>query len=234
MEIGRILYDLSVMAVPVIVAITFHEAAHGFVAWKLGDDTALQLGRVSFNPIRHIDPTGTIVLPALLMHFNSPFLFGWAKPVPVNFGRLRRPKQDMVWVALAGPGINIALALLSALLVRLVDEVPDLAYSWWDGALRISIDINIMLAVFNMLPIPPLDGGRVMVGLLPVPLAVRFARLERVGMMVLLLGFLILPVIGSQTGQKLDVFSSLISPLVNWTSNGICGLFGLHPHFGGT
>jgi len=229
MEIGRILYSVSMQALPVILAITFHEAAHGFVAWRLGDDTAKRLGRVSFNPLRHIDPAGTIVLPALLMYFESPFVFGWAKPVPVNFARLDNPRRDMVRVALAGPGINIALALL----VRLVDEVPDLAYSWWDGALRISIDINVMLAVFNMLPLPPLDGGRVAVGLLPVPLAVRLAELERPLMALLLFAFLILPMIGTQIGLRLDVFSYLLVPVMGWVSHGVCALFGVPHHFGG-
>lgn len=232
MEIGRILYDLSMLALPVILAITFHEAAHGFVAWKLGDDTAYQLGRVSFNPIRHIDPVGTIILPTL-MYFTTPFLFGWAKPVPVNFARLGNPKRDMVWVAAAGPAINIALALLSAFLLTLVHMLPQPAYSWTVRALLTSVEMNVVLAVFNMLPIPPLDGGRVAVGLLPPPLALRLAGMERLGMLLLMMAFLVLPVIGSQIGVELDVFSQLISPVVNAVSNGICGLFGIHTRFGG-
>ena len=232
MDLGRILYDLSMMALPVIVAITFHEAAHGFVAWKLGDDTAWRLGRVSFNPLRHIDPVGTIILPAL-MYFTTPFLFGWAKPVPVNFARLRNPRRDMVWVALAGPGINIALALLSAFLLTLAHGLPHSAYSWTVRALLTSGEMNVVLALFNMLPIPPLDGGRVAVGLLPLPLAIRLAGMERAGMLLLMVAFFILPLAGSQLGLRLDVFSSLISPAVDSVSNGICGLFGLHTRFGG-
>ena len=232
MEIGRILYDLSMLALPVIVAITFHEAAHGFVAWKLGDDTAYLAGRVSFNPIRHVDPVGTIILPTL-MYFTTPFLFGWAKPVPVNFGRLGNPRRDMVWVALAGPGINIALALLSAFLLTLIHTLPQPAYSWAARALLTSVEINVVLAVFNMIPLPPLDGGRVAVGLLPLPLAIRLAGMERVGMVLLMLAFLILPAIGSQIGVELDVFSTLLSPVVSGVANAICGLFGIHTRFGG-
>ncbi len=232
MDIGRLLYDLAAVALPVILAITFHEAAHGFVAWKLGDDTAWRLGRVSFNPIRHIDPVGTIALPAL-MYFTTPFLFGWAKPVPVNFAQLRDPKRDMVWVALAGPGINIALALLSAYLLSWVDRHFLPSYSWQAQTLRVSLQTNVVLAVFNMIPVPPLDGGRVLVGLLPMPLAIRLARMERVGMVLLLFAFVILPLIGSEIGMRLDVFSLLLSPLVDWVSNFMSGLFGVPHRFGG-
>ncbi|MEI6557780.1 MAG: site-2 protease family protein [Rhodospirillaceae bacterium] len=232
MDIGRILYDLSMIAVPVILAITFHEAAHGFVAWKLGDDTAWQLGRVSFNPIRHIDPVGTVILPAL-MYFTTPFVFGWAKPVPVNFARLGNPKRDMVWVALAGPAINIVLALLSAFLVPAMAGLPQPAYSWAVRALLTSVEINVVLAVFNMLPIPPLDGGRVAVGLLPRPLAIRLAGMEREGMALLMLVFLILPAVGSQIGAELDLFSTLVAPVAGGIANGICALAGVHTRFGG-
>src|SRR5690554_1290480 len=160
----RLLYLVSALAVPVVIAITFHEAAHGFVAWRLGDDTARRLGRVTFNPLKHIDPFGTALLPALLLLSGARFLFGYAKPVPVRFDRLRHPRRDMVLVAAAGPATNLLLALASALLVHLAARLPSGPQNWALTALSASIYLNVLLAVFNMLPLPPLDGGRVAVG----------------------------------------------------------------------
>ena len=151
------LVDISILALPVILAITLHEAAHGFVAWKLGDDTAYQLGRVTFNPLKHVDPVGTVILPTV-MFFSAHFLFGWAKPVPVNFYRLRNPRRDMVWVALAGPGVNIVLALVSDALFHVVPLLSPLVQDWVGNALMVSVQINVVLALFNMIPLPPLDG----------------------------------------------------------------------------
>jgi Zn-dependent protease len=196
--------------VPVVLAVTLHEAAHGFVAYHLGDDTAWQAGRVSFNPFRHIDPIGTILLPAVLLLSGSRFLFGYAKPVPVNFGRLNRPRRDMVWVALAGPGTNILLALVSSLFADRLGLVPAAAAVWLDYNLVNSIVINVVLCVFNMLPLPPLDGGRVAVGLLPDALAFPLARLERYGMLILLLFLFVLPFLGQQTGINLNILGWLI------------------------
>jgi Zn-dependent protease len=204
------LYGISVWVLPLVIAITFHEAAHGFVAHHFGDNTAWQLGRVSFNPLRHIDPFGTLVMPAILLMAHSPFLFGYAKPVPVNFRALRSPKTDMVWVALAGPATNIALALVAAAAFHAVEFLPPNAAQWVADNLKNAVVINVILAVFNMLPIPPLDGGRVAVGLLPKPLAVPLSRLEPFGMLILI-GFLILlPLAGSQLGLNLDVISSIL------------------------
>ena len=204
------LYDFSVWALPLLVAITFHEAAHGFVAHRLGDDTAYKLGRVSFNPIRHIDPVGTLMLPAILLLSHAPFLFGYAKPVPVNFRNLRNPRIGMVWVALAGPATNIALALLAAAAFHLVDLVPANAAQWTMDNLKNALVINVMLAIFNMMPIPPLDGGRVAVGLLPRALAVPLARLEPFGMLILISILILLPLVGSQFGLNLDVISAIL------------------------
>src|SRR6201994_5109174 len=150
------IYAVSVWIIPVVIAITFHEAAHGFVAHRLGDDTAWKLGRVSFNPLKHIDPFGTLLLPAILLFAHSPFLFGYAKPVPVNFRALRHPRIDMVWVALAGPATNIALALFAAAAFHVLNFVPENAAQWMADNLKNALVINVILAIFNMMPIPPL------------------------------------------------------------------------------
>jgi Zn-dependent protease len=204
------LYDLSVWVFPLVIAITFHEAAHGFVAHRLGDDTAWKLGRVSFNPLKHIDPFGTILLPGLLLLSHAPFLFGYAKPVPVNFRALNHPRIDMVWVALAGPAINILLAALAAAAFHLIGLVPAGSAQWVADNLKNALVINVVLAVFNMLPLPPLDGGRVAVGLLPDVLARPLSRLEPYGMLILIAILIALPLLGAQLGQNLDVISQYI------------------------
>jgi Zn-dependent protease len=204
------LYDISVWVLPLIFAITFHEAAHAFVAHRLGDNTASELGRVSFNPLKHIDPFGTVILPGILLLSHSPFLFGYAKPVPVNFRALRNPRLGMVWVALAGPATNIALALSAAAAFHALPLVPADAAQWVADNLKNALIINVVLAVFNMLPIPPLDGGRVAVGLLPNVLAYPLSRLEPYGMLILIGILIILPLAGSQFGLNLDVISAIL------------------------
>jgi len=204
------LYQASTWVLPVVFAVTFHEAAHGFVAYHFGDDTAWRAGRVTFNPFKHVDPFGTIILPAMLILVRSPFLFGYAKPVPVNFRRLNHPRRNMVWVALAGPGTNILLAIVSSLLAYGLGLMPPGAAVWARDNLGNSILINVVLCVFNMLPLPPLDGGRVAVGLLPDALALPLARLERYGILILLLFLFLLPYVGEQTGLNLNVLGWLI------------------------
>ena len=204
-SLSQVLALISVWAIPGIVAITLHEAAHGYVAWKLGDDTAYRMGRVSFNPLRHIDPFGTILLPLMLLMSGTRFMFGWAKPVPVNFGRLNHPRRDMVLVAAAGPGINLALAIISALLIHVAALFPDVFRDWALRNLEHSIEFNVVLAVFNMFPLPPLDGGRVAVGLLPRELARPLAKLERWGLFILIGLLFILPLV-----FKFSVFSWLV------------------------
>ena len=215
------LYDVSVWVLPLVIAITFHEAAHGFVAHRLGDDTAWKLGRVSFNPLKHIDPFGTLILPAMLLFAHSPFLFGYAKPVPVNFRNLNHPTLDMVWVALAGPVTNIILATAAALAFHALPLVPADAAKWTADNLKNAFLINIVLAIFNMMPIPPLDGGRVAVGLLPRPLAIPLARLEPYGMLILIGLLILLPVIGKQIGLNLDVISTILRTLTGYVINAL-------------
>jgi Zn-dependent protease len=221
------LYQASVWVIPVILAITLHESAHGFVAWRLGDDTAYRMGRVTFNPLRHVDPTGTIILPAILLLLGSPFLFGWAKPVPVDFRRLNNPRRDMVWVALAGPGINIALAVIAAALFHVAALLPDEAAGWVGENLLNAVQINVVLAVFNMIPLPPLDGGRVAVGLLPRALAIPLARSERYGMLILIGVLFLLPMVGRQLGFSANVLAWVLGPPVDAVTRAIAYVTGL-------
>jgi len=206
-----ILQVASVWTIPILLAITLHEAAHGWVALRLGDDTAYRLGRVTFNPFRHIDLFGTVLLPALLLFASGGrMMFGFAKPVPVNFARLRRPRHDMVLVAAAGPATNLVLAVVSAALLHVVPLLSGDVAQWVAHNLTNSLWINLLLCVLNLLPIPPLDGGRIAVGLLPPPLGMRLARLERLGIIIILGAVFILPWIGSALGVDLNVFWWLV------------------------
>ena len=220
------LYTLSVWAMPLIVAITFHEAAHGWVADRLGDDTARRLGRVTLNPIRHIDRFGTLILPILLLLIKAPFVFGYAKPVPVNFARLGNPRRDMILVALAGPAMNIALAIVAGLLLHVAATLPSSVAGWIEENLINMMIINVVLAVFNMLPLLPLDGGRVLTGLLPRPLAIRFARLERYGMLLLVGLLFIVPTVGSLLGFPFSPLASIMGPPIGFAFDFIATVTG--------
>ena len=205
------IYLATIWILPVIIAITFHEAAHGFAANLLGDDTAARLGRVSLNPIRHIDPFGTILLPGVLLLMHAPFLFGYAKPVPVNFRALRSPRRDMVLVAAAGPAMNIALAIVAALAFHGVGYLPSTAAQWLAANLRNALILNVVLAVFNLFPLPPLDGGRILVGILPRAAGAALSRLEPYGILILIGLLIVLPLLGAQLGLRLDVVSRALA-----------------------
>ena len=202
MNAAQLIQTIALAALPVLFAITLHEAAHGYVARHFGDMTAYQQGRISLNPLRHIDPVGTILFPLLTLWLGG-ILFGWAKPVPVNFAALRRPKQDMLWVAIAGPASNLFMALGWALLYKITWLFPDSYFAEpLLGMASIGININIILMVLNLLPLPPLDGGRVAVSLLPHRQAFQLSRVEPYGIFILIflvisgaLGWILLPLV---------------------------------------
>jgi Zn-dependent protease len=233
MDFGFAVQKLALLALPLLFAVTLHEAGHGYMALRKGDKTAWMVGRVTLNPIKHIDPVGTILVPLTLLILGASFLFGWAKPVPVNFRNLNRPREDMVWVAAAGPGMNLLLAVGSALACHAILLVrPELtpALSWpafaiphFTGAggfsfflpllfmLKLSVELNVLLALFNLLPIPPLDGGRIAVGLLPRGMAGALAQVEPVGM------FLVIALVWFDPGGFMRAyFWPSISTLSHW------------------
>ncbi len=212
-QLAAMIQNVTTWVFPIIFAVTLHEAAHGFVALRFGDDTALRAGRVTFNPLKHVDPFGTILLPALLL-MTSGFMFGYAKPVPVNFGRLKPLRLGMVLVALAGPGTNVLLAIVSSLLLFAIGFAPDAGQRWLGLNLAHSITLNAVLCVFNLLPLPPLDGGRVAVGLLPRPLALPLARLEPYGMLIVM-GLFLVGYISARTGFGLNPLGWLIGVPAN-------------------
>ena len=213
-----LIQTLAISALPVIFAITLHEAAHGYAARHFGEPTAWQLGRITLNPIKHIDPVGTILIPAAILLFSGgAFLFGYAKPVPVDFGRLRNPKQDMFWVAAAGPGANLFMALCWAFLLKMAWLMPSSEFTLPLSEMsKIGIMVNCVLMVLNLLPLPPLDGGRIAVSLLPHNLAWKFAQLERWGFPILLLLLF--------TG----ILGAVMNPLVIMSARIIELIFGLY------
>ena len=206
----------AIWALPVILAITLHEAAHGYVARHFGDPTAEQAGRITLNPLKHIDPIGTILVPAMILAMSTlagmgGMLFGWAKPVPVNFSRLRRPKADMLWVAAAGPLANLAMALGWAGLLKLAFVLPQTAYTLPMAQMaEAGITINLILMLLHLIPIPPLDGGRIAVSLLPARPALTFARLEPYGFPILIV-MLVTGMLGRILGPLLGLFSYFLA-----------------------
>jgi Zn-dependent protease len=209
-EIVTWLLIASVWAIPMLTAITLHEAAHGYVAERFGDDTARRLGRISLNPLRHVDPFGTVILPTMLLVLGTGFLFGYAKPVPVDFRKLDNPRRDMIFVAAAGPAANLLMALIAGFLYHGTELFPPRVEAWLQLNVVNAIKLNVMLAVFNMLPIPPLDGGRVAVGLLPDALAYPLARLERTGIFIVIGLLMLLPWAAAQAGIRFDPLGDLL------------------------
>ena len=222
----NIVFQIASWLVPLVIAIVFHEVAHGLVARRLGDPTAQQLGRLSLNPIRHVDPFGTIILPLILAISHAP-VFGWAKPVPVDYRRLRNPRRDMVLVALAGPGMNFLLAIVGALILFATLYLSGGAQSGVPlfiaaNALNFIL-INIFLAVFNLLPVPPFDGGHVVQGLLPPRLALSYQKIGRYSLLVLVVLLLVLP----QISPRANVVGRFVSPLVERIARALLGIFGI-------
>ena len=218
------IYEVSTWVIPIILAITVHEAAHGWMANRLGDDTAKRSGRITLNPLAHIDPVGTILMPGLLLMTGLP-PFGYAKPVPVMFGRLDDPKRDMVWVAAAGPGVNVLMAVVAILLLNLFAYSQGPVGEWFSQTLLQMVWINLVLAVFNMIPVPPLDGGRVATGLLPMPLAQKYAQLERYGMLFIF-GIILVPyLLRSVLGIDLNILAMTILPAVEFLYDLLINLF---------
>jgi Zn-dependent protease len=222
----QMLSELALLAIPIIIAITFHEAAHGYVAYHFGDDTAKREGRVTLNPIKHIDPFGTILMPIILYVF-TPFIFGYAKPVPVDESRLNHPRRDVIFVAAAGATMNVLLALVSAFLLYLTMESVAADRPWISNLLIQSVQINFLLAIFNMLPIPPLDGSKVLAPLLPEVIARPYMRLESIGIVLLLLLLVVLPVVGLQLGMDLNFFSWIVLEPTDRATGAVLSWFGI-------
>src|SRR4249919_1773775 len=226
MNQDNMIYQIAVWLVPLVIAIVFHEVAHGLVARRLGDPTAEERGRLSFNPLRHVDPVGAIILPMVLAISHAP-VFGWAKPVPVNYARLRHPRRDMVLVALAGPGMNLLLALAGGAILMatlsLTGGAPDGAARFIADSAYVFILLNVFLAVFNLLPVPPFDGGHVVEGILPPNLAREFRKIGRFSLLVLIVLLLVLP----RLSPSADVVGRFVSPLANGIATAILGTFGL-------
>lgn len=222
-----VVYDIAVWLVPLVIAIVFHEVSHGLVARRLGDPTAAERGRLTFNPLKHVDPFGTVVLPLILAVSHAGAIFGWAKPVPVNYRRLKRPRRDMILVALAGPSMNLLLAIVGALLLTATIALSGGAQDPVSRFIALNalnfVYINVFLAIFNLLPVPPFDGGHVVEGLLPRSAARFYRKIGRFSLLVFVMLLLVLPAISPSA----DVIGRVVSPIVDHIGTALLGLFGV-------
>lgn len=225
-EVSDVVQKFAVWIIPLVLAITLHEAAHGFAALRFGDDTAQRQGRISANPLHHVDPFGTLLLPAILLLSGAQIMFGWAKPVPVSAWKFANPRRGMMIVAAAGPAMNFFLAWLAGLSVHAIEYMPDhsaqIAFEFIDNFIL----MNLVLALFNLLPIPPLDGGRIMVGLLPAAAAKRWAGLERYGIVIVLLLMFIVPEMSRDFGHRIDPVRDLLDDILPRARNLVLVLSG--------
>ncbi len=221
MDPNAVIQTISIWALPVLLALTFHEAAHATMAYLCGDRTAWFLGRVSLNPLRHIDPFGTVILPLLGIILGGS-IFGWAKPVPVNPRNYTHPRRDDILVSIAGPAANIFVAMGALTLLTIHEQLPEFAYDWYVRTLLITVQFNVSIAIFNMLPIPPLDGGHVLINILPRPYNHQLRALAPSGMGLIIVGFILIP----QLLRVTSPFYYLVSIPSAWLSSQLFFLFG--------
>ena len=228
MEIWNKALSIAGWAIPLVLAIVLHEIAHGWMALRCGDTTARDMKRLSLNPLRHVDRIGTVLFPLVLILTHAPFVFGWAKPVPVNFARLRHPKRDMVWVALAGPAMNLLQVLCVFAIFSFSENVlhTEISPDIQRFLLKIIV-LNLSVMVFNLIPVLPMDGGRIVTGVLPLPWAIRFSRTERYGFAVIAFLLILLPVLGDYIGRDFDFISGFLAFSVQKLIVFFAGLFGL-------
>lgn len=226
MHDSSIVFQLTVWVIPILTAITLHEASHGIVAYLLGDDTAYRMNRVTLNPLRHIDIFGTILLPVVLL-FTTSFVFGYAKPVPIDISKVKNPRRDLFLIALAGPFANVLMALLWGFLLFSLPLIPESFSHWWQKMLLIGLQLNIVLAVFNMFPILPLDGGRILASLMPRQVAIKFARTEKYGFVILLCVLIVIPIIVDQFGLIFNPLTTILTPIMEWVIRLLVSVLGL-------
>lgn len=221
------LYRLSCWVLPAMAAIILHEIAHGYAALYFGDDTAKREGRLSLNPFKHVDPFGTVIFPLFLVLVHAPFMFGWAKPVPVDFSKLKKPKSQMAWVAAAGPACNFAQALLCLTVLSLCKHSGYIPSFWVQMVLVNTVLFNLSLMIFNLIPVLPMDGGRILTGILPLKAAIRFAGTEKYGFVVIVSLLILVPMLGDYIGRDFDFVSYFLAGALQRLVSVLAGIFGI-------